>query len=294
MKEKVKRVLNFKKPSRVIIAATIALVAVLSVGFALNKASENDLLEFEVIFSDVTEYSRTEQFKLGDTLYSIYIVNGQIQTAGGTRWLKQVGVAFDDFGKYRIYERQGYSIDEFITVQDYGFMNPAIIYAADYSPSGWFGNPDGKEMTLADVRPLPEQPQYEVGNVTVISNGWEYEPYTHIYFNETLTANGMVSTETLPLSLEEAAGILPEIQITDDFRVVIAGEYASSVLYSLYDINDNRFNLVYDKEDTIKPFLDLSGTSQYMLFVYVIWSNSEIEQQNREAIGFQYVFKVST
>jgi hypothetical protein len=44
MKERVKRVLNFKKPSRVITVAAIALVAVLSVGFAVNRLTAPDEL----------------------------------------------------------------------------------------------------------------------------------------------------------------------------------------------------------------------------------------------------------
>jgi hypothetical protein len=144
------------------------------------------------------------------------------------------------------------------------------------------------------VRPLPEPPQYEVGNVTAISNGIEYEPYTHIYFSETLSANGIVSTETLPLSLEEAARVLPEIQIAEDFSVSITGQYATRVLYSLYYANDNSFNLAYEKEETIKPFrINPFSKTVYLLCVEVIWSNSGIEQQNRESTGLQYIFKVS-
>jgi hypothetical protein len=137
------------------------------------------------------------------------------------------------------------------------------------------------------VRPLPEQPQYEVGNVTVISNGREYEPYEHYYHSQALTERGMVSTETLPLSFEDASSILPEIQYTDDFSVVVTGKDATRVMYSLYD---NKFNILYDREDDFAP---PAGTGVYMLCVYVIWSNSEIEQQNRESRGLQYVFKVS-
>ena len=468
VKGRVKNVLNFKKPSRTISVVAIALVAVLSVGFAVNGtngASGNELLEFEVVFSNVTEYSREDHFKLGDRLYSGYIVNGQVQTAN-IRGLKEVGYAFDDFGRYRIFERPGYSIEEFIIVRDYGLMNPATIYVASipseiepletvsppntYLPQimhdgvlyyldskvendiefeltedtprikttvpltqipqengqANFGDVDApyvvfedglyvlwnnkwthfisfvqltsseqRNMTLADVRtlaakglalteadlepyyheptqtgiffavylvdggdfvfgyhpfiageyeftlsqaedlangirgidiryydvdkyiadgtrelvrPLPEPPQYEVGNVTAISNGIEYEPYTHIYFSENLTINGMVSTERLPLSLEEAASILPEIQIADDFNILVSGRYVTRVMYSLYD---DKFNIIYDRENN---YSSPAGTGVYMLCVYVIWSNSEIEQQNREAIGLQYVFKVST
>jgi|GEM_PF-847164 len=42
VKERIKNVLNFRKPSRVIIVAAVALVAVLSIGFAVNKASAGE------------------------------------------------------------------------------------------------------------------------------------------------------------------------------------------------------------------------------------------------------------
>jgi len=43
MKEHIKRVLNFKKPSRVIIVVAIALTAVLITGFAVNRARAIEL-----------------------------------------------------------------------------------------------------------------------------------------------------------------------------------------------------------------------------------------------------------
>jgi beta-lactamase regulating signal transducer with metallopeptidase domain len=52
LKERVKNVLNFKKRSRIIIIAAVALVAVLSVGFAVNRAQDGtttrDLRNFSV------------------------------------------------------------------------------------------------------------------------------------------------------------------------------------------------------------------------------------------------------
>ncbi len=42
-KERIKNVLNFKKPSRVIVAVSVALVAVLIVGFAANQATDRNL-----------------------------------------------------------------------------------------------------------------------------------------------------------------------------------------------------------------------------------------------------------
>jgi hypothetical protein len=52
VKERVKNVLNFKKPARVVIVVAIALVAVISVGFAVNRASGGGRTVDEIIGSD--------------------------------------------------------------------------------------------------------------------------------------------------------------------------------------------------------------------------------------------------
>jgi hypothetical protein len=46
IKERIKNVLNFKKTSRVIIIAAVALVAVLSIGFALNKTNNASYMNY--------------------------------------------------------------------------------------------------------------------------------------------------------------------------------------------------------------------------------------------------------
>ncbi|GHV17160.1 hypothetical protein FACS189425_02830 [Clostridia bacterium] len=50
VKERVKNVLNFKKRSRVIIVAAIALVAIISVGFAVNRAAKIRTIETTRVF----------------------------------------------------------------------------------------------------------------------------------------------------------------------------------------------------------------------------------------------------
>ncbi|MCL2059491.1 MAG: M56 family metallopeptidase [Oscillospiraceae bacterium] len=136
VKGRIKRVINFSKPSRVVIVVAIALVAVLIAGFTVNRANNEPLMVFEAIYSNVDEYGFSSQFKRNDIMYSPYIDD---DFYGGTRGLKEIGFAVGDFSgtvregqryKYRIFERNGYSIDEFIIVKDDGFMNPAIIYAA--------------------------------------------------------------------------------------------------------------------------------------------------------------------
>ena len=90
-----------------------------------------NLIEFEPIYSDETDYSYTLQLRRGEFLYSGYIVNGEVQSVGGVRGLTEIGFAAgskDD--KYKIYEREGYSIDEFIIVLDDGVMATPAIYIA--------------------------------------------------------------------------------------------------------------------------------------------------------------------
>ena len=118
--------------STILIISTILVAHILSTRGAVNQ----ELIEFEVIYSNVTAESFSEQFKYGDILYSPYITDDFF---GGTRGLKEIGFAVGDFSgtiregqihKYRIFERTNYSIDEFIIVKDDGFMNPATIYVA--------------------------------------------------------------------------------------------------------------------------------------------------------------------
>ena len=90
-----------------------------------------DLTEFTPVYSDETEYSYTLQFRRGEFLYASYIVNGELQGVKDLKGLTEIGFATgtkDD--KYRIYEREGYSIDEFIVVLDDGVMAVPEIYIA--------------------------------------------------------------------------------------------------------------------------------------------------------------------
>ena len=131
------------------------------------------LTEFEAVYSDETEYSHTVQFRNDGILYSSYVVNGELQAAiGGTRGLNEIGYAVGDRGSYRIFEREGYSIDKFIVVADDGLMNPAIIYAAiaDDSPNT---DVDSQEVTgtaAGSTIPLSELPKKYPSEVA-ISNG---------------------------------------------------------------------------------------------------------------------------
>ena len=135
VKARIKNVLNFKKPSRIIIIVAVVLAAAVGIGFMANKTGKTDLAEFEAVYSDVTEYSYSVQFKYGGYTYSPYVVNEELQNAGDLRGLKEIGYAVGDKGdKYQIFERAGYATNKFIIVKDDGLMNPAIIYISSAAP----------------------------------------------------------------------------------------------------------------------------------------------------------------
>ncbi|MCL2152890.1 MAG: DUF4362 domain-containing protein [Oscillospiraceae bacterium] len=162
LKERLGAIMKSKKHTRsavilsaaLIVAATLTACA-LGAGRASNQDSR-ELIEFEAIYSDVTEDSYCIEFKYGDIHYSPYIVDGLLQSVGSTRGLSEVGFAVCDFSgtvregqknEYRIFEREGYPIDEFIIVQDrMTFMNPATIYVAATMGFG--------QITLDELREL--------------------------------------------------------------------------------------------------------------------------------------------
>jgi beta-lactamase regulating signal transducer with metallopeptidase domain len=242
VKERVKRVLNFKKPSRVIIVAAVALVAVLSVGFAVNRASETlNTSNWETYDFPVENYNQVF-FRCNDTPYnpeyisiSAQLMNNQnVQglTCGEPFTLvKQVGdtwkvvpfadgIGFDDIaffvengmsfgytirpemlsikldeGNYRIVTNVWYPTDRTpvlggeLSANSPAFYNTSVhtVWAdftidnntprqeIHHTPDEWFGNFDGKEMTLDDVRELAAKGddllfedlrQYKGGNVS--------------------------------------------------------------------------------------------------------------------------------
>ena len=133
-KSRIKNVINYKKPTLWISIIAVVAVLVVGIGLLINPVKNNisnNLIEFDVIYSDETEYSYSVQFRNNGTLYSDYVINNELQVVNGVNGLNEVGFATGDKGeKYRIFERDGYSIDEFIVVLDDGFMNPATIYTA--------------------------------------------------------------------------------------------------------------------------------------------------------------------
>ena len=132
-------------------------------------------------------------------------------------------------------------------------------------------------------------PSFEVGKVTIISNGVEYEPYVHFAHGAMripATENEpelIMSVSGTPRQLERIFETLPVIQYADDFQIVIDGEDARSITYSLY--NDN-FELIVDGH-----IEDLSFPEEgvYILVIHIVWS---YQDQGSEFTRNDYIFKI--
>jgi len=111
IKERVKNVLNFKKTSRVIIVAAIALVAVLSVGFAVNKAVSQSLVEMKMVYEENPAFFFKDMKLVWDD--TIYYVTPMSNTGRGM----EIGYATDENSTWRIYELKGYGRDYLLAVE---------------------------------------------------------------------------------------------------------------------------------------------------------------------------------
>ena len=91
--------------------------------------------------------------------------------------------------------------------------------------------------TFAEPEP-PLEPAlpYEIGSVTVISGGKEYEPYAQLAASAKLSSKGTlleIGWATTPLA--ELFDTLPNIPYADDFQVVVDGKDAGSISYTLFN-----------------------------------------------------------
>ena len=124
-------------------------------------------------------------------------------------------------------------------------------------------------------------PSYEVGRVVIIINGAAHEPYAHFAHGTTR----YMSVSGLPFSLEAVTRQLQEIQLNDSFQIIIEGDYASAVSFSLYDAH---FNAIYEGMDS---FVLPAEAGVFLLSIGVRWSNVEVDPD--AATMMVYVFKIS-
>jgi len=132
---------------------------------------------------------------------------------------------------------------------------------------------------------VPDPLQFEVGTVTIVSNGREHEPYVHFIAG----FDGEMFADGIDISIEEVAAALPEIQYADDFQIVINGIYAEKAFCSLYN---DKLELI-NEWSAFDPVFSIpveSGT--HILSIGVGWNNGVNEGANMRYVFLKYYFKI--
>lgn len=132
IKERIKNVLNFKKASRLVIIVSVALVAIISLGFAVNKAFKEPLIKMEIIykknpahlFSDIQLiWNETVYYNI-DSTWSKPINRGN-----------EIGYAHDENGTdWRIFELKGYFRDYLIIYEKENMQVSRLMHVNPNNP----------------------------------------------------------------------------------------------------------------------------------------------------------------
>jgi hypothetical protein len=135
---------------------------------------------------------------------------------------------------------------------------------------------------------------FEVGSVTIISNGTEHEPGIHHLHSAIYTDGSMMSVSGIPFEvwLGGNLSILSEIQYADSLQVVVDGKYGQIVTYRhQIPMNHDELTLMgIPAESFSDGAADISLPDEmgvYLLYVDVNWSGD-----GSEFTLLRYVFKI--
>lgn len=103
--------LNYKKLSRVIIVAAMALVAGLSIGIAVNLIVNAPLIEMKMVYEENPAFVLKDMKLIWDD--TVYYVTPMNHTEQG----KEIGYATDEYSTWHIYELKGYDRDYLLAVE---------------------------------------------------------------------------------------------------------------------------------------------------------------------------------
>lgn len=120
-----------------------------------------------------------------------------------------------------------------------------------------------------------EEKEIPIGKVAIISNGQEYAPFENwIYTLDGFAADGM------RLRPEDVNEKLTEIDVSDDFEIVVEGVFTGEASYVLYN---NNFEEVYRNSTFKIP----TESGPYILYIELAWGTRE------RYSGYQYFFKIN-
>jgi len=131
--------------------------------------------------------------------------------------------------------------------------------------------------------PLP----YEVGSVVIAVGDTVHMPFEHFFHGGGLFDGFLMSVSGMPFPFENAVAELTEIIVCENFEIVITGDYASSVTFSLYDEN---FDSIYDMEET---FTAPTEPGVFIVGVDIVWRNDACSSPYSGFTYMRYAFKIA-
>ena len=126
----------------------------------------------------------------------------------------------------------------------------------------------------------------EIFGVYAISNGTEYEPVETVLHSGGRMDGQFFSASGHPFMIEQIFELLQEIQYGEDFQVVVFGDNAKSINYSLF--NDSYDKVYENEEDFLLP--DEAGV--YILCADVHWIINQGDRRNEGYQMSRYAFKI--
>jgi len=130
---------------------------------------------------------------------------------------------------------------------------------------------------------IDSEPGFEVGEVSIVSNGVIHEPYIHFVHG----LSGGLSASGLFRNLEEIYDLLPVVEYAEDFMIHIVGDDAVQMDFTLYDSNFvARDANVYIADGDLFAFAEEGA---YILSITISWS---YQDKGSEFIRNEYLFKI--
>ncbi len=122
VKARIKNVLNFKKPSRVIIVAAAVLAAALTVGFALNRIQSAPPAKMQMVYEEDPAYAlKRMRLVWDDTVY--YVTPMESPKRGA-----EIGYTADELSTWRIFELKGHGRDYLLAVESEDVWRVMSVY----------------------------------------------------------------------------------------------------------------------------------------------------------------------
>jgi hypothetical protein len=134
-----------------------------------------------------------------------------------------------------------------------------------------------------------QEQQSLIGTVRIMANGVEYEPFENI---SGMVSDGRVRCFT-GLQHDEIAkqGLAPVVEYSDDFCVIVDGEFAHSWTYNIFS-EDFEWIRGTDTSRPEEEFIMPVQDGVYYFAVFVTWQDGDVTSQNFRQYSAGYYIKL--